>query len=113
MNVLPLNSDLKEVLKTHKFKEPITKIILSEIVSDFFESFSSPATIELLDSLKELGFKYSTQSGVTISLFDLLEQKTDKETLFSKTEAELEKVSELFEIGGVTKQENRQGRIKR
>ena len=91
-----------DVIADHQIKKPFPKTIILEIINEFLEFFGFQKTVNLLDDLKDLGFKYSTRSGVTISLFDLLQYQTEKQTLFEKAEKELEKIRYFFQIGALT-----------
>ena len=90
------------MIADHQIKKPFPKTIILEIINEFLEFFGFQKTVNLLDDLKDLGFKYSTSSGVTISLFDLLQYQTEKQTLFEKAEKELEKIRYFFQIGALT-----------
>ena len=42
------------------------------IVADIFQRFGNEVTAEVLDKMKDLGFKYATQSGTTIAMRDIV-----------------------------------------
>jgi DNA-directed RNA polymerase subunit beta' len=50
---------------------PINKSSLEEIIQQSFENFGTIFTSSLLDSLKNIGFYYSTSSGVSLTIEDL------------------------------------------
>lgn len=50
---------------------PINKANLEEIVQHSFQNFGTIFTSSLLDSLKNIGFYYSTNSGISLSIEDL------------------------------------------
>ena len=62
-----------------------------------------------LDSVKELGFKYSTRSGITISISDVDQVTSDIRELKTKSVSEGEefdnKLRQLYKIGGITDKE--------
>ncbi len=73
------------------FSQSIPKIIgfqnrtfddtsLRKFVSDVLVLYGADVLVEMLDSLKELGFKYATFFGSTISVSDILIPKTKKHT---------------------------------
>ncbi len=107
----PLDSNLNSVIKEIKVAPAISKSVLSDIVHKLFEEKGESATVEVLDKLKDLGFKYSTRSGTSISFFDLNSYKTKKESLFAETEIRLLKLKEIYNLGGITKTEARIQRI--
>ena len=45
---------------------------LSELVSEAYGSLGNERTAEFLDELKDLGFRYATQSGTTIAINDIV-----------------------------------------
>ena len=52
--------------------EPVEKGALNRIVAKLYALLGSERTGEVLDSIKELGFKYSTKLGTTIAINDLV-----------------------------------------
>ncbi|MGH2373582.1 MAG: DNA-directed RNA polymerase subunit beta', partial [bacterium] len=46
--------------------------VLSQIVSEAYNRLGSTKTVQLLDSLKDLGFKYATRSGSGIAISDIV-----------------------------------------
>ncbi len=47
------------------------KDTLKEITSECFQRFGNEATVEAVDSIKNLGFQYASKSGTTIALNDI------------------------------------------
>src|SRR5690606_11327560 len=60
----------------------------------------------MLDKLKDLGFKYSTVAGITISYADINVYSKKKE-MIEKTEEQLTEIEEWFEDGLLTDSERR------
>src|SRR5690554_5796780 len=60
----------------------------------------------MLDKLKDLGFKYSTVAGITISYADINVYSKKKE-MVEATEAEINEIEEWFEDGLLTDSERR------
>ncbi|WP_406614265.1 DNA-directed RNA polymerase subunit beta' [Mycoplasma corogypsi] len=58
----------------------------------------------ILDTIKDLGFKYSTVSGTTISITDITTLDTTKEKI-SDGDKYIEQLSEYFELGYLTDDE--------
>ena len=58
----------------------------------------------MLDKLKDLGFKYSTYSGITIAASDIVVSK-NKEEIIEKGNAEVKKINKQFQRGLITDQE--------
>ena len=74
--------------------ETIDKKKLQEVVVECHENEGNKVTAKLLDSLKDLGFKYSTQSGTTIAIKDIVvpKQKAKYLKAADKDIADLEKL---------------------
>ena len=53
------------------YNDPMTKKKLSDIVDLCFRKFGNQITVETLDRIKRLGFRYATQSGTSIGVVDL------------------------------------------
>src|SRR5207244_11987889 len=58
-------------------------------------------TIELLDRMKETGFRESTRSGLSFSTDDL-RTPPDKELIIKETEREVDKVQKQYQRGIIT-----------
>ncbi|MEX0363843.1 DNA-directed RNA polymerase subunit beta' [Mycoplasmopsis synoviae] len=58
----------------------------------------------VLDIIKDLGFKFSTKSGITISMNDIVTSKTTKERI-KKAEEETETLKDYFKKGYLTDDE--------
>jgi DNA-directed RNA polymerase subunit beta' len=61
-------------------------------------------TAEFLDNLKDLGFKYATKSGVSISITDIIIPK-EKEALIVASKNRVKEIQKQFEAGLLTEQE--------
>ncbi|UVD81921.1 DNA-directed RNA polymerase subunit beta' [Mycoplasma iguanae] len=62
------------------------------------------AVAEVLDKIKDLGFKYSTKSGITMSIFDI-KLSPNKNKIIEEGEEYIEKLKKLFAHGLVTDDE--------
>ncbi len=64
-------------------------------------AFGIERTVELLDTLKELGFEWATCSGITFGLDDLVVPER-KEDLIHKANQEVQRVEKQRSIGAIT-----------
>ena len=64
----------------------MTKKNLSKLLSDIFEIHGTSATAVVANEIKNLGFKYATMSGLSISESDMLTPKNKGEILEKATE---------------------------
>jgi DNA-directed RNA polymerase subunit beta' len=77
------------------------KKALSELVFESYRSVGLAATVQLLDRLKEFGFRYATMGGVSIGIEDL-EIPTEKQTLLEEAEARVERFERAYQTGNIT-----------
>jgi DNA-directed RNA polymerase subunit beta' len=77
---------------------------LSRIIADCYQQLGRRETIELLDRMKEAGFRESTRSGLSFSTDDL-RTPVNKDSVVHATEKEVEKIQKLFQRGIITEGE--------
>ncbi len=77
---------------------------LSRIIADCYQHLGRRETIDLLDRMKELGFRESTRSGLSFATDDL-KTPANKETVIRDTEKEVEKIQKLYQRGVITELE--------
>jgi DNA-directed RNA polymerase subunit beta' len=88
----------------------VKKRDVTKIVDDLVRLYPKAVVAESLDHLKELGFHYSTRSGLTISIDDV-KTPPDKASILDGFEKEAEKVEQQFRKGVITDDERRQKEI--
>ena len=95
---------------THKTHTPdfinkqMDKKGLNKLLAQIYLEYGGAKTAELADTLKNLGYKMATKSGVTISISDLSVPETKKE-LLKEAEAEIEKSTNRYLKGEITEVE--------
>ena len=77
---------------------------LNNLLSQIYLEFGGAKTAELANSLKNLGYKYATKSGTTISIADLQVPSVKKE-LLKDAEKEIEKSTNRYLKGEITEVE--------
>ncbi len=77
---------------------------LNNLLSQMYLEFGGAKTAELANSLKNLGYRYATKSGTTISIADLQVPEIKKEML-KEAEAEIEKSTNRYLKGEITEVE--------
>jgi len=91
-----------------KHLDYINKIIdkksLNNLLSQIYLEFGGAKTATLANSLKNLGFKYATKAGTTISISDLQVPATKKQ-LLKEAEEEIEKSTHRYLKGEITEVE--------
>ncbi|MDQ1437387.1 MAG: DNA-directed polymerase subunit beta [Acidimicrobiaceae bacterium] len=83
---------------------------IASIVEEIADDYPKAAVAESLDKIKDLGFRYATQSGLTISIDDV-RTPPEKKAILDKYEKEAEKAEAQFKRGIITDDERRQKEI--
>ena len=91
---------IKEIPKADAFK----KGTLEKIIAQMFKKYKTTETSIMLDKLKDLGFKYSTYSGITIAASDVVTSK-NKDAIIEASEAEVKKINKQYQRGLITDKE--------
>ncbi len=79
----------------------LDKKTLSNLISTSFKKVGREKTVALLDDVKELGFKYATEAGITISI-DHMKIPDAKNDLVDKAGEEVLKVFNQYRDGLIT-----------
>lgn len=80
------------------------KKTLQQIIAQVFRRYKTTETSMMLDRLKDLGFKYSTISGITFSLFDI-KTSTHKAEFVAEGQEKVNKINKQFQRGLITDEE--------
>jgi DNA-directed RNA polymerase subunit beta' len=83
---------------------PLSGKYLSRIIADCYQSLGRRETIDLLDRMKDLGFRESTRSGLSFATDDL-KTPANKEAVIKETEKEVEKIQKQYQRGIITEGE--------
>ena len=68
---LPMGSDIKKIISETPTSPEFGKKQLSLVIAEVFNRYRTEGTSDILDKIKDLGFKYSTVAGMTVSLSDI------------------------------------------
>jgi len=101
---LILKESLPEGLPFEDINRVLDKGTISSLVEKCFKVMGLDRTVEVLDELKELGFKHATLSGLSISIDDLMEPASKGE-IIGKARAEVEAFDEQYQSGLITEGE--------
>ncbi|MCK5565013.1 MAG: DNA-directed RNA polymerase subunit beta', partial [Planctomycetes bacterium] len=74
---------------------------LGDVIHDCYEFAGSAATIDLLDDIKEIGFKQATLAGLSFGLMDL-KIPVEKQGIIDKTQKRVDKVTKNYNAGVLT-----------
>jgi DNA-directed RNA polymerase subunit beta' len=76
----------------------------SRVIDDTYAFKGRPATIDLLDSLKNIGFKRSTLAGLSFGITDLRIPPA-KQTIIDATQKKVDRVEKAYNAGAITDRE--------
>ena len=80
---------------------------LGAIVNELAERYPKVDVARTLDRLKDIGFKWATRSGVTVSIADI-QTPPSKPEILATYDAKATKITRQFERGKVTEEERQQ-----
>jgi DNA-directed RNA polymerase subunit beta' len=96
----------KDVLKDIPSPAPFKKKFLSQIIAQVFKDLHISETSKMLDRLKDLGFKYSTVAGITVSFADI-NVYSKKQERIEQTNNNINEITSWYEDGMLTDKERR------
>jgi len=76
----------------------------SRVIADCYAQLGRPATIDLLDNMKSLGFKRSTLAGLSFGITDIRTPDT-KATILDEGQKKADKIEKNYRMGAITDQE--------
>ncbi len=100
------NNNTYEELIARDLVEPMKKPNISAIIAAVFKKLHITETSKMLDRIKDLGYKYSTIAGFTISAADVLDYK-GKNEMVAAADAKVAEIQEEFECGLLTNKERK------
>ncbi|MGB8647131.1 MAG: DNA-directed RNA polymerase subunit beta', partial [Anaerolineae bacterium] len=77
---------------------------LKELVARSYQTLGPEGTAEVVDKIKEVGFKYATRSGLTIAIDDITVPE-DKEAILKRVQEKVGEVEQQFRRGLITEDE--------
>ena len=84
--------------------ETMDKKRLENLVSDCYKLLGGEATTDLLDELKNLGFRYATQAGFTVGIDDV-RIPPEKEEIIQRASREVGQINANYRAGVITEGE--------
>jgi DNA-directed RNA polymerase subunit beta' len=96
------NEVLPENLR--RYNMVMDKKALKELVTETYHSAGNSVTANVLDSIKTMGFHYSTISGTTIGITDI-KVPEEKAAMIAEADKKVEALQEQYEIGLITDRE--------
>ncbi len=93
------NDSLPEAMHFYNF--PQGSKGLSRVISDVFRVAGKDKTIDLLDTIKEQGFKYATRAGLSMSITDL-RIPAKKQEIIDTTQKRVDMIEDHYAAGALT-----------
>ncbi len=90
---------------------PTTSKKLKEIVDRAIKYHGFSVTAQMLDDIKSMGYKYSTKSSISISVYDMTIPPKKKQ-LLADAEAKVEEIREHFNDGELSEEERYKATVK-
>ena len=101
---LPMGANIPEEIAKMELVQPFIKKTLGQLIAQVFKRYKTTETSIMLDKLKDLGFKYSTVAGVTVSIADVV-RSDDKEEIIERAKAKVDKINKQYQRGLITEEE--------
>ncbi len=82
----------------------IDKGALKKLITHCYRTYGNAETAMFLDSVKELGFRYATRSGTSVSVSDIVVPQA-KHAIIEKAQAEVDELHRFYEQGFIRQSE--------
>ena len=103
-NIGYIDRTKKENVLRYEIEGVVSKKPIANLVKDCYYSLGVSATVKMLDSIKYLGFKYSTLASLTISLFDF-RNNAIKDKAVPEAEEKIKVIEKQYARGLMTQDE--------
>lgn len=77
---------------------------MESIIAQIFKRYKTTETSIMLDKLKDLGFKYSTIAGITVSISDVV-TSDNKQEIIAESKKIVDKINKQYQRGLITNDE--------
>ena len=96
--------NIPEEIKNKELVPAFNKSVIGKLISQIYNRYHTTETSVMLDAIKNLGFKYSTISGVSISIDDIKESSIKKDVI-NEAQNKVDTINKQFRRGLITDQE--------
>ena len=86
------------------------KTALKEITAKCYRLFGNEKTLEVLDAIKDFGFRYASKSGTTLAISDI-EASPEKDVIVGEAERKVEVLEQQYMDGLITEGERHQNAV--
>ncbi|NQX83616.1 MAG: DNA-directed RNA polymerase subunit beta' [Mycoplasmataceae bacterium] len=97
-------SEIREKLDSIKSISPINKSQLAKVIEIVHHNYDNLTTSDVLDNVKDLGFKYSSKSGISIAIGDLIDVNA-KDKILAQGDKKVDELWKMKKLGYITDDE--------
>ena len=108
---LSKGTDIKKAIAEMPLVKPFDVKALKSIIAQIFKLYKTTETSIMLDKMKELGFKYSTVSGTTVSSYDVRTAE-NKPEIIAEGKKTVDKINKQYSRGLITEEERFESVVK-
>ena len=101
---VPFGTDVKKEIQSRKVTPEFKKKDLGNLIAAVFDKYKINGTSDILDSLKDMGYLYSTTAGMTVALSDI-SIAPNKEQIVNAGKEKADQLNALRDRGLLTPQE--------
>lgn len=96
---------IQGLASSRNYKDPYgKKSSLKKILNRCYHTYGEEMTVNIIDNMKSLGFKYATIAGVSFGMDDIKVPK-EKSQFLTEAEIKIDKINSLYEEGFLTEDE--------
>ena len=96
--------NIKEEIEKMPLVKALNKGAIVRLIAQIYKRYHTTETSVMLDAIKDLGFKYSTLSGISISIDDIKESPV-KEEIIAEANKKIDTITKQFKRGLITDKE--------
>ena len=101
---IPMGTNIKEEIKNRPLTQEFKKKDLGNLIAAVFDKYKTNGTSDILDSLKDMGYLYSTLAGMTVALSDI-SVAPHKDEIVGEGRKKADQLNALRDRGLLTPQE--------
>ena len=101
---IEMGKNIPEEIAAMPLVKPFVKKTLSMLIAQIFKRYKTTETSIMLDNLKDLGFKYSTIAGITVSVADVV-TSSKKGEIIAESKKLVDKINKQYQRGIITETE--------
>ena len=104
---LEKGTNIPEAIANMELVPAFAKGVLTKLIAQIYKRYQTTETSIMLDKLKDLGFKYSTISGISIAISDI-KPSVKKHEIVAEAQSLVDQVNKQFKRGLITDDERYQ-----